>query len=128
MNIEEVKIDTETIQLDQFLKWAGVLGSCGETKALIAERRIKRNGETESARRRQLHDGDVIEVEDDAALSGVPANELGVEMCPVRMAERGVVDGLDDIRLALGIRAEEDVDARLQRELELRIVPIISQL
>ena len=53
MNIEEVKIDTETIQLDQFL----------ETKALIAERRIKRNGETESARRRQLHDGDVIEVE-----------------------------------------------------------------
>lgn len=48
MNIEEVKIDTETIQLDQFLKWAGVLGSCGET---------------ESARRRQLHDGDVIEVE-----------------------------------------------------------------
>ena len=63
MNIEEVKIDTETIQLDQFLKWAGVLGSCGETKALIAERRIKRNGETESARRRQLHDGDVIEVE-----------------------------------------------------------------
>ncbi len=27
MNIEEVKIDTETIQLDQFLKWAGVLGA-----------------------------------------------------------------------------------------------------
>ena len=37
MNIEEVKIDTEEIQLDQFLKWAGVLASCGETKALIAE-------------------------------------------------------------------------------------------
>lgn len=45
MNIEEVKIDTEEIQLDQFLKWAGVLASCGETKALIAERRIKRNGD-----------------------------------------------------------------------------------
>ena len=54
MNIEEVKIDTETIQLDQFLKWAGVLASCGETKALIAERRIKRNGETESARRSRM--------------------------------------------------------------------------
>lgn len=51
MNIEEVKIDTEEIQLDQFLKWAGVLASCGETKALIAERR------------RKLHDGDVVEVE-----------------------------------------------------------------
>ena len=75
-----------------------------------------------------IHDAATVEVEDDAALAGVPADELGVEMCPVRMAERGVVDGLDDIRLALGIRAEEDVDARLQRELELRIVPIISQL
>ena len=63
MNIEEVKIDTEEIQLDQFLKWAGVLASCGETKALIAERRIKRNGEVESAHRRKLHDGDVVEVE-----------------------------------------------------------------
>lgn len=63
MNIEEIAIDTETIQLDQFLKWAGVLASCGETKTLIAERRIKRNGEVESARRRQLHDGDIIEVE-----------------------------------------------------------------
>lgn len=63
MNIEMVKIDTAEIQLDQFLKWAGVLPSCGETKMLIAQRRIRRNGEVESARRRKLHDGDVIEIE-----------------------------------------------------------------
>ncbi len=63
MQIEDIMIDTEEIQLDQFLKWAGVLASGGEVKALLAERRIKRNGETESARRRKLHPGDVIEIE-----------------------------------------------------------------
>lgn len=63
MQIEDITIDTEEIQLDQFLKWAGVLASGGEVKALLAERRIKRNGETESARRRKLHPGDVIEIE-----------------------------------------------------------------
>jgi ribosome-associated protein len=63
MQIEDITIDTEEIQLDQFLKWAGVLASGGEVKALLAEHRIKRNGETESARRRKLHPGDVIEIE-----------------------------------------------------------------
>lgn len=63
MQIEDITIDTEEIQLDQFLKWAGVLASGGEVKTLLAERRIKRNGETESARRRKLHPGDVIEIE-----------------------------------------------------------------
>ena len=63
MQFEDITIDTEEIQLDQFLKWAGVLASGGEVKALLAERRIKRNGETESARRRKLHPGDVIEIE-----------------------------------------------------------------
>lgn len=63
MQIEDITIDTEEIQLDQFLKWAGVLVSGGEVKALLAEHRIKRNGETESARRRKLHPGDVIEIE-----------------------------------------------------------------
>ena len=63
MQLEDITIDTEEIQLDQFLKWAGVLASGGEVKALLAERRIKRNGETESARRRKLHPGDVIEIE-----------------------------------------------------------------
>ncbi|RHM54661.1 RNA-binding S4 domain-containing protein [Mitsuokella sp. AF33-22] len=61
--MENVKIDTAEIQLDQFLKWAGILPSCGETKILIEERRIRRNGEVESARRRKLRDGDIIEIE-----------------------------------------------------------------
>ena len=59
---EIVTIDTEEIQLDQFLKWAGATASGGEVKALIAECLVYRNGEKESARRRRLHDGDVITV------------------------------------------------------------------
>ncbi|MBQ5503442.1 MAG: RNA-binding S4 domain-containing protein [Selenomonas sp.] len=61
--ITDVEIETEEIQLDQFLKWAGVLASGGEVKALLADGLIKRNGEKESARRRKLHAGDVIEIE-----------------------------------------------------------------
>ena len=64
MQIEDIEIETEESQLDQFLKWAGVLPSGGEVKALLAEGLIFRNGEKESARRRKLHDGDVIEITD----------------------------------------------------------------
>lgn len=63
MPIEDIRIETEEIQLDQFLKWAGVLASGGEVKMLIENRQIKRNGEMESARRRKLHAGDIIEIE-----------------------------------------------------------------
>lgn len=63
MHIEDISIDTDEIQLDQFLKWAGVLASGGEIKALLEEKRIKCNGEKENARRRKLHPGDVIEIE-----------------------------------------------------------------
>lgn len=63
MEIENVAIKTEEIQLDQFLKWAGVLASGGELKELLGEGRVYRNGEQESARRRKLHPGDVVQVE-----------------------------------------------------------------
>ena len=63
MNIEKITIDTEEIQLDQFLKWAGVIASGGEVKTLLADKLIKRNGEVESARRRKLYHGDIIEIE-----------------------------------------------------------------
>lgn len=62
--MQDIVIETEEIQLDQFLKWAGVLASGGELKALLAEGMVYRNGEKESARRRKLHPGDVIEIKD----------------------------------------------------------------
>ena len=62
--VVDIKVDTEIIQLDQFLKWAGAIGSGGEVKALLAENRIKLNGKLETARRRKLHGGDVVEIAD----------------------------------------------------------------
>ena len=63
METEKIAIDTDTIQLDQFLKWAGVTTTGGDIRILLENRQIKRNGETESAKRRKLVPGDVIEVE-----------------------------------------------------------------
>lgn len=63
MEPEKIAIDTDTIQLDQFLKWAGVTTTGGDIRILLENRQIKRNGETESAKRRKLVPGDVIEVE-----------------------------------------------------------------
>ncbi|MDY3297738.1 RNA-binding S4 domain-containing protein [Selenomonas sp.] len=56
-------IDTDDIRLDNLLKWAGITTTGGETRILIDERRIKRNGELETARRRKLVPGDIIEIE-----------------------------------------------------------------
>ena len=59
----KISIDPDTIQLDQVLKWAGVLASGGGIRQLIEERRIRRNGEIETAKRRRLAPGDIIEIE-----------------------------------------------------------------
>ena len=69
-----------------------------------------------------------VKINDDRPLFGLPEDELRILMRAVRMAERGIVDGFDDIRLALSIRTEENVDARLQCQVKLIIVPIISEL
>lgn len=63
MQVQKIKIDTDTIQLDQFLKWAGALTTGGEIRPLLDAKKIKRNGEVERAKRRKLAPGDIIEVE-----------------------------------------------------------------
>jgi len=52
----------ETIRLGQFLKYAGIVATGGEARELIAERRVSVDGEVETRRGRQLHDGMVVEV------------------------------------------------------------------
>ncbi len=61
--MKEISITTDEIQLDQFLKLAGAISTGGEIKFLLSEQSIRKNGETETARRRKLHPGDIIEVE-----------------------------------------------------------------
>ncbi|NLT28887.1 MAG: RNA-binding S4 domain-containing protein [Propionibacterium sp.] len=50
------------IRLGQFLKYAGIVATGGEARELIAERRVSVDGEVETRRGRQLHDGMVVEV------------------------------------------------------------------
>jgi len=48
------------IRLGQLLKLAGIVGSGGEAKALIADGAVTVNGEVEARRGRQLHRGDTL--------------------------------------------------------------------
>jgi ribosome-associated protein len=63
--MRDVPIREDTIRLGQLLKLAGVAGSGSDAKALLAEGLVRVNGEPEARRGRQLHDGDVVDVEGD---------------------------------------------------------------
>ncbi|MBO8138436.1 MAG: RNA-binding S4 domain-containing protein [Desulfotomaculum sp.] len=58
---KEIKIK-DTIKLDQFLKWANVTSTGGQSKLLIKSGLVKVNGEVENRRGRKLVPGDLIEV------------------------------------------------------------------
>lgn len=59
----EIKIDSEYIKLDQFLKLADVASTGGHAKFLILEGLVKLNGEIEIRRGKKIRPGDIIEVE-----------------------------------------------------------------
>ncbi|AZR74305.1 RNA-binding protein [Anoxybacter fermentans] len=60
--MEEVSIKTESIKLDQFLKWARLAHTGGEAKLMVQEGIVSVNGELETRRGRTLVPGDVVEV------------------------------------------------------------------
>jgi ribosome-associated protein len=61
--LKEVFINTETINLDKFLKWAGVISTGGEAKVAISQGSVKVNGEVETKRSRKLKVNDLVEFE-----------------------------------------------------------------
>ncbi|HKL11433.1 MAG TPA: RNA-binding S4 domain-containing protein [Clostridia bacterium] len=61
--METVYIDTETIKLEQFLKFCGEAGTGGNAKIIIHEGLVKVNGEVEKRRGKKLKDEDVVEFE-----------------------------------------------------------------
>ncbi|MFK4791797.1 RNA-binding S4 domain-containing protein [Microbacterium sp. ZW T5_56] len=63
-DIPEVEIDGDMIRLGQFLKFADLIESGGEGKEAIAEGLVAVNGEIEVRRGRQLHDGDIVDLDD----------------------------------------------------------------
>ena len=58
--MEEIKISTEYIKLDQFLKFVNVVSNGGEAKIIIAGGNVSVNGETETRRGRKLRPGDKV--------------------------------------------------------------------
>ena len=60
--MEKISIHTESIQLDQLLKWAGIIESGGQVKPLLEEKMILVNGNIETAKRRRLFPGDTVEI------------------------------------------------------------------
>ncbi len=56
-----MKIDTDYIKLDSFLKAVNLVGSGGEAKTLIAEGMVLVNGAQEMRRGRKLRPGDRVE-------------------------------------------------------------------
>ncbi|MEG6584442.1 RNA-binding S4 domain-containing protein [Dendrosporobacter sp. 1207_IL3150] len=61
--MEEITINTTTINLDQLLKWAGIAETGGQVKIMIDEGIITLNNVTVTERRKKIHPGDIIEIE-----------------------------------------------------------------
>ena len=61
-NIEKVKISTEFIKLDQFLKWIAVVDSGSEAKEVILDGKVKVNDEVETRRGRKIYPEYKVEI------------------------------------------------------------------
>lgn len=58
-----IEITTKYIKLDQFLKFAGAVGTGGEAKLLIEDGRVRVNGEICIMRGKKLRAGDVVSLD-----------------------------------------------------------------
>lgn len=61
--MEKIKIKSEYIKLDQFLKWANLVGSGVDAKFIIQDGLVEVNGEVETRRGRKLYPGDKVVVD-----------------------------------------------------------------
>ena len=61
-NIEKIKISTEFIKLDQFLKWIAVVDSGSEAKEVILDEKVKVNDEVETRRGRKIYPEYKVEI------------------------------------------------------------------
>lgn len=63
-NIEKVKISTEFIKLDQFLKWLAVVDSGSQAKQVILDGKVRVNDEVETRRGRKIYPEYKVEIFD----------------------------------------------------------------
>lgn len=59
--MNEIKINTEFIKLDSFLKWAGAVSLGSEAKIYILDELVKVNGEVCIQRGKKIRVGDTVE-------------------------------------------------------------------
>ncbi len=60
--MQRVPIQTESVELGAFLKWAQVVETGGQAKSLIQSGRVRVNGEPERRRGRTLSPGDRVQI------------------------------------------------------------------
>lgn len=61
--MELIEINSEVIQLDQFLKWVGIVETGGQVKLLLQDEMIRLNGDLVTEKRKKLKAGDIISIE-----------------------------------------------------------------
>lgn len=59
--MQEIKINTEFIKLDSFLKWCGAASLGSEAKMYVLEELVKVNEEICTQRGKKIRVGDVVE-------------------------------------------------------------------
>ena len=62
--MNKIKINTEIIKLDAFLKWAAIVSSGSEAKLYIQDELVKVNSEICTQRGKKLKAGDVVSFKD----------------------------------------------------------------
>ena len=56
-----ITVNTVPVELYKILKFAGLVGSGAEAKAVVAEGQVKVNGDVETRKRKKILAGDLIE-------------------------------------------------------------------
>lgn len=64
LDMKKIAIETETIRLDQFLKWAAIVGTGGQAKQVIGEGIVYVNKQPVTQRGRKLVLGDLVEIQE----------------------------------------------------------------
>ena len=59
--MQDVKINTEFIKLDSFLKWVGAVSLGSEAKIFIQDGMVKVNNQVETRRGKKIVKGDIVE-------------------------------------------------------------------
>jgi len=60
--MENIEIKTDVIQMDQLLKWAGIIESGGQMKFMIEDQVIKLNQVLVTEKRKKVFPGDILEI------------------------------------------------------------------